>query len=267
MTVQEIIDNCQVDGLVVKLPPGQLDRKLYEQVAKTLQGIGGAWKGGKIAGFVFKTDPTTLLQRLQSGERINLKKDFQFFETPDELADMMALRLMATPKHSILEPSAGQGALIKAVLRRVPEAQITAYELMPENLMVLARADFSSQVFLAGEDFLKTTVSNFYHRIIANPPFSNNQDIEHIYRMFEILRPGGRMVTLSSNHWRISGNGKEARFRAFLEFHNAYVEDIPAGTFSKSGTQVATCMITIQKPHESVYNNSTAELEDRILNK
>lgn len=40
MEVKEVLQKCTVDGMVVKLPEGQLDRKLYEQVAKALQGIG-----------------------------------------------------------------------------------------------------------------------------------------------------------------------------------------------------------------------------------
>lgn len=260
-TVQDIINDCTVDGLHVKLPEGQLDRDIYVQVAKKLNDIGGAWKGGKIAAFVFSHDPAPLLERIQSGEKVNLKKEYQFFETPDALADTMAARLMAVPGHFILEPSAGRGALIRAVHRVIPGAVITAYELMPENQAFLR----IPKVVVAGYDFLQTTDEDMFHRIIANPPFSKNQDIDHIYRMFQVLRPGGRLVTLASNHWRISKNGKEREFQAFLDRVNADIEDVPAGTFAESGTQVSACMITIDKPVE--WDNAMAELEERILNK
>lgn len=35
-TKQEVLQNCVVEGMNVKLPPQQLDRKLYMDVAKSL---------------------------------------------------------------------------------------------------------------------------------------------------------------------------------------------------------------------------------------
>jgi len=42
---------------------------------------------------------------------------------------------------------------------------------------------------------------NHFATIIANPPFSNRQDIDHILTMYEVCEPGGRIVTLSSPSW------------------------------------------------------------------
>ena len=60
-TKEQVLQNCTVEGTVIKLPNVQLDRKLYQEVAKALELIGGKWKGGKVFGFVFATDPTDLL--------------------------------------------------------------------------------------------------------------------------------------------------------------------------------------------------------------
>ena len=86
-TKEEVLHNCTVEGTTVKLPNVQLDRKLYQEVAKALELIGGKWKGGKVSGFVFATDPTDLLDQIANGEKRNLKKEFQFFATPEKLAD------------------------------------------------------------------------------------------------------------------------------------------------------------------------------------
>ena len=82
-TKEQVLQNCTVEGTVVKLPNVQLDRKLYQEVAKALELIGGKWKGGKVFGFVFATDPTDLLHQIANGEKGNLKKEFQFFATPE----------------------------------------------------------------------------------------------------------------------------------------------------------------------------------------
>lgn len=83
----EIFQKCTVQGMVVKLPDIQLERKEYTEVKKALELIGGTWKGGKTFGFMFKEDPTDLLAELANGGNRNLKKEFQFFATPDKLAD------------------------------------------------------------------------------------------------------------------------------------------------------------------------------------
>ena len=53
MTIaQEIISNATITGNILRLPAGQLDLKVYQDVAKALDLIGGKWKGGKVMGFV-----------------------------------------------------------------------------------------------------------------------------------------------------------------------------------------------------------------------
>ena len=56
MTKEDILIQCTVGGNVVKLPNIQLERKLYQDVAKSLNLIGGKWVGGKTCGFVFNSD-------------------------------------------------------------------------------------------------------------------------------------------------------------------------------------------------------------------
>jgi len=89
MTKEQILQNCTVEGNIVKLPNIQLDRKDYQEVARALELIGGKWKGGKIMGFVFITNPSELLIQISNGEKRNLKKEFQFFATPEKLADKL----------------------------------------------------------------------------------------------------------------------------------------------------------------------------------
>ena len=40
-TKEQVLQNCTVEGTVVKLPNVQLYRKLYQEVAKALELIGG----------------------------------------------------------------------------------------------------------------------------------------------------------------------------------------------------------------------------------
>jgi nitrogen regulatory protein PII-like uncharacterized protein len=83
--------------------------------------------------------------------------------------------------------------------------------------------------------------------IYANPPFSKNQDIDHAYKMFESLSDNGVMVAVLSYHWVTSKNKKETLFREWLNEKNAYIEELPPGMFSDSGTNIPTVLIKIKK--------------------
>lgn len=240
----EVLQNCKVEDNVIKLPDTQLDRKEYLEVKKALELIGGKWKGGKVSGFVFKTDPTDLLSQIANGEKRNLKKEFQFFATPNDLAEKLVFYADLKNHDTILEPSAGQGAIIEHINKQcsvLPDC----FELMEVNKIILNKTDLKFE--LVGDDFLKSD-SKEYSKIIANPPFSKNQDITHVYKMFDKLNRGGKIVTIMSKHWQNSTNKKETEFRNWLEELEAEVVEINAGEFKESGTSIATVIVLIDKP-------------------
>lgn len=243
MTEVDILKECRVEGNNVFLPEIDLDRKLYLQVSKRLELIGGDWNR-KIKGFIFPSDPSKLLGKVSVGEKVNLKKEFQFFATPPELAEVMVELAEIEAGHSILEPSAGQGAIIKAINKTLPRKMIFCYEKMPINLEILKTI---KEANILGEDFEECILWSTYDRIIANPPFRNNQDIVHIQRMYEMLKFGGRMVTLSSPHWEHSETKKCLEFREWLDNVNAEVMKVEKGSFKSSGTMIETRLIIINK--------------------
>lgn len=168
ITKEEVLNQCTIDGNVIKLPNIQLDRKVYQDVAKSLGLIGGKWKGGRIAGFVFQSDPTDLLNDIKNGGSRNLKKEFQYFPTPESLARRLVEFSDLSNDDLILEPSAGQGAIIKEI-NKVVSVIPDCYELMDVNISILNKSGL--QFNLIGTDFLKNN-GKMYNKIIANPPFS-----------------------------------------------------------------------------------------------
>lgn len=252
-TKEEVLQECTVEGNNIKLPPVQLDRKLYTDVAKSLELIGGKWKGGKVMAFIFPQDPTDLLAEVAAGGKRNLKKEFQFFATPDKLADrLVELANITSPEMLVLEPSAGQGAIVHALLRAEAGLIVHAFELMDVNRIFLSKI---KDCVIVGEDFLGSSekdgvgVKNNvrFDRIVANPPFAKNQDIDHIYEMYGCLKSGGRLVTVASRHWLDSNNRKETEFRMWLQSLDSETILLDAGEFSESGTKIATCIIVINK--------------------
>ena len=241
MNKEDVLKSCFVEGNVVKLPQ-QLERNLYMEVAKVLEQIGGKWNR-KAQGFFFEQDPNELLGQIANGEKRNLKKEFQFFETPAALAEKMAFMANLEDGKTVLEPSAGRGAIVKAVRRLFPAMQFDCFELMEANQEVLKRMD---GVKVVGKDFLQEKKRS-YDKIVANPPFSKNQDVDHIMEMHRCLNKGGCLVTVASSHWEQSSNKKETAFRSWLKKVGATVEVLPEGTFAESGTSVGARLIVIHK--------------------
>jgi len=276
MNTQEILKGCTVDGMVVKLPEGQLDRKVYMDVKKHLEGIGGKWKGGKVSGFVFSHDPNELLGRVADGEKVNLKKDFQFFGTPDIICDRLVALARLDIEDRILEPSAGDGAILRAIQRNISELIHfpACYELMPQNRQKLQEMEY---VDVLGEDFLQDSRGLKFDKIIANPPFTKGQDIEHLRKMYDLLDTEGILVCITSLSWMAGTNKKPTEFRNWLcddedgvakgfdwnrfsrigtdaQFLRAnqdrvYIEMLEAGAFKESGTNVRTAIVVIQRPN------------------
>lgn len=244
MTTIEVLQQCTVEGNVVKLPSVQLDRNEYLDVKKKLELIGGSWKGGKVSGFVFKEDPTDLLAEVAGGENRNIKKEFQFFATPDELADRLVELAQVEEGQRILEPSAGQGAIVKAINRATGGETVYCYELLPLNQTFLKKI---TTVALLGDDFLQHEGEEKFDRIIANPPFTKNQDIDHIKKMYSLLRKGGRLVSIASPSWTFGSQKKQVDFKEWLGEIGATVEELPAGAFKESGTNIKAMLIIINK--------------------
>lgn len=246
MNTQDVLNECTIEGTIIKLPEIQLERKQYLEVKKALEGIGGKWKGGKVSGFVFSNDPSELLSKIKGGEKVNLKKDYQFFATPDALADLLVhyADIHDLEDGSILEPSAGQGAIIKAIQREY-NVKVDCYELMPNNTTILKESGMD--INFLGEDFMNHDVNKKYDVIIANPPFTKNQDIDHLKKMYDCLKDKGRVVCITSESWTFGQQKKQVAFREWLEEVNAEVINIDKGTFKESGTMVGGRIIIIDK--------------------
>lgn len=215
----------------------------YAQVKKTLLKAGGKYSKN---GFTFLGPAEEIQQRLCGGEKIDDKKKFQFFATPGILAHKLAVMLAATETHKILEPSGGEGALIYAMRMNCDSyLDITTVELDPLKVLYLRKRNQTCRIVEA--DFLDWAdqTTERFDRILANPPFTNNQDIDHVMKMFALLAEGGRLVTVMSTRWQSGSQRKQIAFREFLEASEARIEQLPSGTFKDSGTLFPATIITL----------------------
>ena len=237
--MEKQIKKGRLENNIYFLPDIQLDRKEYLKIAKHLNFLGGKWNRGK-KGFVFDRKIESIEELL--GDNISKKKDLQFFETPQDLAKELVDLAEINDYVDILEPRAGRGAIIKEI-KKVYNKEIQYCEIDEINRKYLNKIDNIKNV---GNDFLKFNEMTF-DRIIANPPFSKNQDIDHIRHMFSLLRDKGILVSIASKHWQISDNKKEKEFKQWLKDLNAEIIEIEAGRFKESGTMIGGVIIKVIK--------------------
>ena len=242
-TVRDILAECRVEGNVLMLPDRQLDRKTYIDVNKVLESIGGKWNR-KLKGHVFDNSPEETLEEIVlSGEYTDVKKDFQFFETPETLASKLCDMAEITPDCSVIEPSVGKGRIADEINKRNPKS-LVCFELNNDMEMYLKDKDYEVRY----GDFLEVDSDDISaDRIVMNPPFSKQQDIDHVYKAYDCLNPGGVLVSVMSMSHTFRSDKKSKLFREFLEQNESEVEFLPEGTFKESGTMIRTCVVKVRK--------------------
>lgn len=123
-----------------------------------------------------------------------------------------------TPKLTVLEPSAGLGHICREIRQLGVEPD--CFEVSP-----LLRQGLLLQGFnIIGEDFLSSTATAIYDRILANPPFSRNGIARHTLHALDWLRPGGRLVTLA-HHYQLQPSATDRAFFQWLKGFGAKFYD------------------------------------------
>lgn len=234
--IEAVLRASTITGNQLVLPAGRLERKLYEAVSKVIVNAGGKWNKSAKA-HIFDRDPRVKLNlALETGVAIDEKKKLQAFYTPQELAHRVAL-LADVHGCIILEPSAGDGALAEACMK-LGAARVDCFEINAGAAKILDSKGFSCGCI----DFLSVNPnSNFhYDRIVMNPPFTKKQDIKHVEHAMKFLAKGGKLTAvMQPNHaHEIAASLHGSRY--------VEIQGIDAGAFKKSGTTIATAIITIR---------------------
>jgi hypothetical protein len=231
------------DGQFKGVLNGQLDRGLYTRTNKALEALGGKWSRGARA-HIFTRDPRKQLAGLLDTGTTTIERD-GFFETPVSVIQRMIeiIPCLDTTGH-ILEPSAGNGAIVKALLnQRILSRRIWCVEKNPDRALKLR--DYVGDVFCC--DFLIWNSPMEFDRIYMNPPFEEEQDIRHVKHAYSMLRYDGAMISVMSEHAFFADDNKAFMFRTWLDAVGGYSEKLPQDSFKESGTGVKTRLVVIRK--------------------
>jgi len=248
--ILNILRSGKYENGIFYLPQIQLDRKIYLEVNKVLENAGGKWNR-KAEGHIFQLDPSKLWKAIEIGETVDEKKLYQFFETPKEIARQIIKLADIRDEMTILEPSAGHGAILEELDKSL-DIGLVCIEIDPEKCKVLEEKGYQVECgnFLdyseekCGMD-IKFCLSDF-DRIIMNPPFTKGQDADHVLHAYDLLADGGRLVSIMS--WSVTFNqqGRYKKVRELIEKDGEIIE-LDDEVFKESGTKIKTCLVIINK--------------------
>ncbi len=191
-------------------------------------------------------------------EAITKMKIPGYFPTPDELAYKMATVAELQPGMEVLEPSAGHGALVDAIQRRVRSvgggedptpAIVDAMEINADLRGLLKEQGIPVVSFdiMHPNDY---PIGTYYDRVIMNPPYEKGQSIDHVLKAYGYVKPGGILVALMPESIMYRKDKKHELFRDWMEMEDAQIFDIERQKFGRSG-EIKTRIIKVKKPRDA----------------
>lgn len=234
----------------------RVDRKVYVQLDAVLVACGGQWNR-KAKAHVFVTDPTALIDDVitvgEVATRTELDKAMGFFETPPALADELAR--IVVPGNVVLEPSAGNGRLVNAVLKAGAH-RVLVCERDAERRAKLASIQPMQVVVLDTDDFLELSPLDrrldaySIDAVVMNPPFTCcglGDHLDHVRHAHDFLRPRGRLVAVLPSSVTFRQDRRYRDFRDWVSVRSGSFSELPSGSFAPSGTNVNTVVLRMER--------------------
>jgi len=113
----------------------------------------------------------------------------------------------------------------------------------------------------------KNGTASGYDRIVMNPPFSDGRDMQHVRHAYDLLKPGGRLVSLMGESVFFRDTQSARDFRAWLDQVGGTNEKLPEGTFLDPSLPVTTGasarMVVIEKRVPALTQADAAAAESR----
>jgi SAM-dependent methyltransferase len=263
--IRDILADTQLDGRHLRITQ-RLDRDEYLAVNKVLTNLGGTWSRGAKA-HVFDHDPSEALREVIAGGQLpgEPAKTEGYVATPPELAKhLVACHLDELPHAAaVLDPSAGTGALVRAVAEAHPDAAVTAVEPNEHRAAAITGLDTVAVRVTTFEDYATEAAAGGFDAVVMNPPFSVPADrtcwIEHVRLAWRMLAPGGRLVAIAPAGYVFREDRRHRAVRGLIEAHGGHAE-LPDDAFHGSGTGVRTVVLCADKPSRPA--GEPAELAD-----
>ena len=185
------------------------------------------------------------LRKIEALEaEVKLTKIPGYFPTPAPVVSVMLDRARLHSGLLVLEPSAGNGNIADAIRAKVAGVAVDCFEWNLRLSEILKLKGYA----LIGSDFMDDRpVAEIYDRVVMNPPFERQQDIDHVRKAFSLLKPDGVLVSVMAPGFEFRSDRKSTEFREWLDAVGGSWEDLPDGAFKSSGTGISTRLVVIEK--------------------
>lgn len=156
-------------------------------------------------------------------------KDLQYYPTPEKVVERVLGDLYLRAGERVLEPSCGCGRFLDAL--RARGARVFGIEVDPSRAAQCRARGHS----VLTANFLETEPTADFDMVVMNPPFYGRHYAKHVEHAARFLRPGGCLTailpaTARYDHGLLDGSWC----------------DLPVGSFSESGTNINTTVLTIR---------------------
>jgi hypothetical protein len=236
----------------------QLDPALWQSVARVLTMLGGTYQTNRST-YTFSYDPrSNLKQVIQTGVCRSPAAAEGYVGTPDDLAEELTTYpysdLARMPKGSrVLEPSAGDGRIVRAILDANDEVSVVAVEPNTERAALIG--EHGDRLTVVGSTFEAYAAGaaaggELFDAVVMNPPFAvpgrPKLWIDHVMLAWNLLEPGGRLVAVVPSGFADNGSRQVTDLRALVKEFGGW-NRLPQGTFLPD-TAVRVCVIWLARP-------------------
>lgn len=176
-----------------------------------------------------------------------LAKSLQFYRTPAAVVDKIVHGLWLPEGSRVLEPSAGDGAIVAGVLK-YEHPHVDAIEVDAGRAAALGR--FGRRVTVLPANFLRVPARAEYEAVLMNPPFYGTHWMDHVRHAYTFLRPGGILRAVLPATAEVGRSSDHEAFRAWAEERSQYrrlsFTALPSESFAESGTRVQTVILELR---------------------
>ncbi len=178
-------------------------------------------------------------------------KDLQFYHSPEGVTDRLLSDLYLAEGAHVLEPSAGTGHIVRALLAKKPDVKVTAVELHPDRANQLRKLE-GRNVQIVARNFLNEPTFPVYDAVVMNPPFYGTHWMDHIRHAWDFAKDGGKLVAVLPVSASVSDTPRHLAFRRWAERVNGgrtwgMFTDLPPESFAECGTRINTVILTLRK--------------------
>jgi predicted RNA methylase len=246
--VLAVLETAQATPAGIKLA-GRLDRGLYARVSMTLEASGWTWSRKAQAHTHPHAGAADALESLLSVGEVVTVKDLGFFRTQGAALERLMGLADVRPGMHALEPSAGLGDIVHALLA-ADAACVTCIETHAPFCAELKKIAGYPRLLVANVDFMAIpapAAPALVDRIVMNPPFGKRADLDHVEHAVSFLKPGGRLAAVMSAGVTFRQDRRTRDFHDAVAAHSPTWIDLPPGSFRSAGTDVNTVILTLER--------------------